>query len=504
MNDFIPRRVAEIGTALADGVPLATGQAEPPWWQPLLSTFKFFAIPALIVLVPRLFGSTLPVPALYLLALVCCLLLAKRALSDPELILATFILYLPYTLTYAATIAPGVNGTNGLYALLILAWVARSVREQRPFFTPMPFTGLVKTWAILSLISVATAISTMGLGFITNGKLPDIKGWCDQFIVFFVVLNLIRDGAAARRVAVYMMVGTLLVICSGFTEWLDKRHYDRIDKARLLGPQNQPNDLSAFIVYGFGIPGALIICYMWRLRTWVVATPMLIVTARVLLATFSRGGLIGMGAVVAALLLIRGRVLFATIAVAGTLLVQVVPEVLPDSMNARMSQTSEPSGELDKSSQTRLILWNAAIAITLENPIFGTGFHTFRVIKGMYTEIPVHESDNHNMFLFICSQMGLPTLFVFLLIFARLAYVGVSLHKHALHPFDKAIGLGGVGLAAGVMSINMFGSRMTDTIVMGYVWITIAVISHLRKEQLARQADASGRVDVGPAPGAST
>jgi len=54
------------------------------------------------------------------------------------------------------------------------------------------------------------------------------------------------------------------------------------------------------------------------------------------------------------------------------------------------------------------------------------------------------------------------------------------------------------------MSINMFGSRMTDTIVMGYVWITIAVISHLRKEQLARQADASGRVDVGPAPGAST
>jgi putative inorganic carbon (hco3(-)) transporter len=92
------------------------------------------------------------------------------------------------------------------------------------------------------------------------------------------------------------------------------------------------------------------------------------------------------------------------------------------------------------------------------------------------------------MFLFICSQMGLPALFVFLLIFARLAYVGASLHKHAIHPFDKAIGLGGVGLAAGVMGINMFGSRMTDTPVMGYVWITIAVISHLRKEQLAQRA----------------
>ena len=485
MSAFIPRPVAEIDTRFADREAVTSAQAEPPWWQPLRSTFNFFAIPVLIVLVPRLFGSTLPLPALYLLAAACGLVMAKRALSDPELVLATFVLYLPYTLTYAAAIAPGINGTNGLYGLLILAWVARSVREKKPFFTPMPFTGLVKVWALFSLISVFTAISTMGLGFITNDRLPDVKGWCDQFIVFFVVLNLIRDGAAARRVAVYMMVGTLLVLCSGFTEWLDKRHYDRIEKARLLGPQNQPNDLGAFIVYGFGIPGALIICHMWRLRTWVMATPVLLVAARVLLATFSRGGLVGMGAVVAALLLIRGRVLFATIAVVGTLLVQFVPEVLPDSMTARAAQTNDPSGELDKSSQTRIILWNAAIAITLDNPILGTGFQTFPQFKGLYTVTPVHESDNHNMFLFICSQMGLPTLFVFLLIFARLAYVGASLHKHALHPFDKVIGLGGVGLAAGVMGINMFGSRMTDTTVMGYVWITIAVISHLRKEQLA-------------------
>jgi O-antigen ligase len=140
-------------------------------------------------------------------------------------------------------------------------------------------------------------------------------------------------------------------------------------------------------------------------------------------------------------------------------------------------------------------LWNAAIAITLDNPILGTGFQTFPEIKSQYTATPVVESDNHNMFLFISSQMGLPALIVFLLIFARLAYVGASLHKNAIHPFDKVIGLGGVGLAAGVMAINMFGSRMTDAEVMGYVWITIAVIAHLRKEQLAQVPEPAAQAD---------
>jgi putative inorganic carbon (hco3(-)) transporter len=487
MSAFTPRPAADVNTTAEGVLPITPGQEDPPWWKPLRSSFNFFMVPALIVLVPQLFGSSLPVPALYLLAAGCGLVLAIRALSDPELVLASFILYLPFTLTYAAAIAPGVNGTNVLYALLILTWIAKKVRENKPFFTPMPFTKLVKIWAFLSLTSVLTAMSTMGPSFITGDKLPDIKAWCDQFFVFFVVLNLIRNGAAARRMTVYMMVGLLLVLFSGFTEWLEKRHYDSIEKARLLGPQDQPNDFSAFIVYGFGVPGALIICNMWRLRTWLWAMPLLLVTARVLLATYSRGGQIGLGAMLAGLLLVRGRVLFATIAVVGTILVQAVPEVLPSSMSARMSQTtSEEGGELDKSSQTRLILWEAAIAITLDNPILGTGFLTFPEIKDQYTATPVHESDNHNMFLFICSQMGLPALIVFLLIFARLAYVGASLHKHALHPYDKVIGLGGVGLAAGVIGVNMFGSRMTDTVVMGYVWITIAVISHLWREQQAR------------------
>ncbi len=319
MSAFTPRPVAEVDNSLADVAPVTPPQAEPPWWKPLRSTFVFLLVPALIVFVPRLFGSALPVPMLYVLAAACGAIMAVRAISDPELLLAAFILYLPFSRTYAAAIAPGVNGTNVLYALVIVAWIASVVRDKRPFLIPMPFSRLVTIWALLSLLSVFTAMMTMGVSFITANRLPQVKAWCDQFFVFFAVLNLIRNGAAARRVAIYMMLGVLLVLISGFLEWQDKRYLDRIDKARLLGPQLQPNDLGAFIIYGFGIPGALVLCYMWRLRTWLLATPVLYIAARVLLATFSRGAVIGMGALVAALLLVRGRILAGSIALIGAL-----------------------------------------------------------------------------------------------------------------------------------------------------------------------------------------
>jgi hypothetical protein len=489
MSAFTPRPAAEVDHTLADVEPATSTQAEPPWWQPLRSTFTFLLVPALIVFVPRLFGTTLPVPLLYVLAAVCGAIMAVRALSNPELLLATFILYLPFSRTYAAAIAPGINGTNVLYALILVAWIASAVRNKRPFLMAMPFSRLVSIWAVLSVLSVFTAMTMMGVSYITDDRLPQVKAWCDQFFVFFAVLNLIRNGAAARRMAVYMMLGMLLVLISGFMEWQDKRYFDRIDKARLLGPQQQPNDFGAFIVYGFGIPGALVLCYMWRLRTWLLATPVLYMAARVLLATFSRGAVLGMGALVAALLLVRGRVLAASISIAAALVVQVAPEILPASLSARMSQTtSETDGELDKSSQTRLILWDAAMRITLDYPIFGTGFATFPKIKDQYASMPTVESDNHNMFLFICSQMGIPALAVFLLIFIRMAYIGARVHKHESEPFGKVIGLGAVGTAAGVLAVNMFGSRMTDAEVMAYVWITIAVLSHLWRELEARRA----------------
>lgn len=453
------------------------------WTGPLWGTLAFFAVPAGLLIIPAALGLQIPVPLLYFVAAIAGSVLAVRSISNPEWLLAAFVLYVPFNRIYVVPIAPGVNGTNALLVLLLFAWSLRVSREGRPVFAAMPFSRLVAWWALLSTGSVITAIWTMGLNFIADDRLPQVKAWIDHFVMFFAFINLIRDGAMARRVAVYMMAGTLLVTLFSFDEWTEKRFLDRIDKARLLGPQLQPNDLGAFLVYGMGVPAALLLNNLFRLRALFGLGIPLLVLARVLLATFSRGAFIGAGLLASVLFLVRGKILFAVIAVAGMILVNVAPEVLPTAFTDRMGQTnSDDNGKIDKSSETRLILWKAALEVTADNPLFGAGFATFKAIKGRYTEVDVEEADNHNMYLYICSQMGIPTLVVFLLIIAYMFARAAKLHSRAADPFARAFGLGAAATAAGVLGINMFGSRMVDMNVMAYVWITIAVLSHLQVE----------------------
>ncbi len=513
MNASIDR-AAEPAAPLAPGdagrhdLPQAEGQAladrlAQDWWRPMVGTALFLGVPALLLLLPRLAGAGTPVAVLYLVAGVAGLVLALRSMSDAEWLLAVVVLYLPFSKTYVAPVAPGINATNLLELLLLMAWAFQTRRLAAPTQTPglaapapAPFVRLMTWWAILSIGSMVTAMVNYGPWFITAEKLPRVKAWLDQFLIFFAVLALVRDSAQAKRVAVYLAVGLTLVLVFSFDEWLEKRWYDRIEKARLLGPLQQPNDLGAFIVYAFGIPGAWVLFRLWRLRTWLIAAPVLYMAARVLLATFSRGAVLGMGALAAVLLLLRGRVLAGVLAASAAMVVQVSPELLPESLTARMSQTqNEDSGELDKSSQTRIILWNAAWKIMKDYPLTGAGFMTFPTLKDSYAEMPTLESDNHNMFLYIGSQMGMPALAVFVALLLGMLVTGAKLYWKSNDDGVRIIGLGCAAAAAGCATINMFGSRMVDIGVSAYIWISLALLARLWALQQAQDLHTASSAD---------
>jgi len=163
----------------------------------------------------------------------------------------------------------------------------------------------------------------------------------------------------------------------------------------------------------------------------------------------------------------------------------MMPELVPESLTDRMSSTvveGRQTQDLDASSQTRLVLWNAAIDITLESPLLGMGFKAFPALKSSYTAYWVRESDNHNMYLFISSQMGIPALLLFLFILYRMFDQGGLLYRLAADPFARTIGMGGAIMAVAVAGVNMFGTRLIANNVSGYFWIYLAVMSHLMAE----------------------
>jgi hypothetical protein len=64
----------------------------------------------------------------------------------------------------------------------------------------------------------------------------------------------------------------------------------------------------------------------------------------------------------------------------------------------------------------------------------------------------------------------------------RLWVLGRRVYRRAPDPWGRVVGLGAASMCGGVAAVNMFGSRMLDVSVMGYVWMYAAVISHLCAE----------------------
>lgn len=460
----------------------------PPQWadRALYSTLRLLAFLSIFTLCVVVIGIPVPKWALYSFAVIVGSVIFIRSLHDAEWLLAIVLLYIPLSKQFVVPIAPGINGTNIILLMLLLSWISISLREERPLFRRMANMKLVAIWGFLSCSSIVTVSLTPGsLKYLPEDFYFNFKSWIDQFIIFFAFVGLIRDGAMARRVVLYMMLGTLLSTLIGVQEMVDKLGLTSIEKSRLLGPQQQPNDFGAFLVYSAGPFVGLLLTSIGSWRSWVLL-PYLAVTTKLLIMTFSRGAYLGFAVACTAAAYIRGKWFLILAAVLLISSVFVFPEVIPQSVVDRMSHTQSRSidsaNQLDKSAESRLILWNAAIEMSLESPFFGKGFGMFPVLKSRYTERSVVESDTHNMYLYVSSQMGLPALFTYILILYATYRAGSKVFRAAEDRFAKAIGLGGVALASGAAIINLFGSRMVNTEVSGYFWIYLAILTHLLLE----------------------
>jgi len=454
----------------------------------LRSTLRFVMVLSVFLL--AVIKVQLPGWILYGVAIVLSITLLLRSWSNPEWLLASVIVYLPFNRILVAPFAPGINATNAFLLMLLFSWIVIATRNDRPMFAAMPNAKLVGFWAVLTSFSAVTVIFMLGLSYLVEDQLTEFKDWIDQFIIFFAFLNLIRDGKMARRLVVYMMLGALLILVLGILEMFDKQGLDSIDKSRVFGPQLQPNDFGAFLVYASAPFIALFMNHLYRLRGWFLL-PILLAMAKVLLATFSRGAYIGMAVAGVAAGYLRGKIFFISSALLALVLIMLMPQLIPESLVERMSQTVVTGGssqQLDASSQARVVLWDAAIDMTLESPVFGKGFKAFPALKDHYTAYWVKERDNHNMYLYISSQMGIPALLVFLLILYRMFRQGGLIYRSALDSFARTIGMGGATMVAGLLAVNMFGTRMSSINVNGYFWIYLAVMAHLLVE-LEKQRD---------------
>jgi len=294
----------------------------------------------------------------------------------------------------------------------------------------------------------------------------------------------------AKRCVVYMLIGSMLVVLFSVPEMLEKMGRSTIEKSRIEGPHMQSNNFGGFVAYTLLPLVAVFVVYIKDLRAWLL-TPYFLITAKVLITTFSRGAYLAMvaGGLMAGWFKGRGFLAFwVTLALCFLL---VFPSLIPESIVARMgvstdevvSSSASAEDKLDKSSSTRLVMWRAAAKMIVEDPVFGKGFKGFPLVKDDYVEIPVEESDPHSMYLYIGSQMGLPALALFLLILGYSFWLGRHLSQHETDKFIRAIGIGGASATACYAVVCIFGSRAVSLNFTAYFWAYLVVMQVIKQKQ---------------------
>ncbi|MDO6459859.1 O-antigen ligase family protein [Granulosicoccaceae sp. 1_MG-2023] len=463
---------------------------------PAFSTYRgvlmFLLAPTLMLLFSKLTGIPMPKPVLYGVAAALGFVLVLRAYYNVELILAVGILYFPFSKQFVVPIAPGLNGTNVFLILMLLAAFFQAQRNRISFLPMLPGTKIILAFFILSAGSALTLwLTPGGFAFFMDDIWYVYKAWLDQFILYFVALSIIRDREVAKRVVIYMAIGTFAVGLFTIPEMLEKTGVSNLDKARLGGPHDQPNNFGGFIAYTLLPVIALFIVYIRYWRAWLVL-PYMGLSVKLLIMSFSRGAYLAMAAAGLLTGYLRGKAFLFFWLFLAVAMLAMFPSLIPESIVARISSTeqatSTSSQQLDKSSQTRLIMWEAAIEMTLEDPIIGKGFKAFPMLKDRYTDVYAHESDPHNMYLYVSSQMGIPAMVLFILMFLNMFEMGRKLSRNE-DPYIRAIGIGGAGVSACVAIVNIFGSRFINIEFTCYFLILYVVMQFLHKEQNEQLAE---------------
>ena len=130
---------------------------------------------------------------------------------------------------------------------------------------------------------------------------------------------------------------------------------------------------------------------------------------------------------------------------------------------------------LDASAATRLKIWAGAVRMIADHPWVGVGYGAFPYIIGSYAG-GTKGDDAHNSYLIIASEMGIPTLVVFLWILAVIFWKSRWLYRRSRDPFFKAMALGWLGGLSGLLVANMFGSRLHSEEISSYFWILCGLI----------------------------
>jgi putative inorganic carbon (hco3(-)) transporter len=301
-----------------------------------------------------------------------------------------------------------------LGALVLVGYLIRLLAANEPIFLPAPLGWLA---ALTLWVLLATLVS------------PDISDSIAKTLryvlfasFFFLYVQLVRTRAAVRaslRVLLLSLSGASVVALVMFLT----QGYGLAS-----GPVGDPNDFGYLLASSLPLAGFLIVDDRRYRGFWVLAT-IPIVTA--LLATLSRGALVGVLALVAWAVLTRRVPLGGILAGAAAALVILV--LAFTFWRPLIDERVQAKGTVANANvQSREALWRGAFRMAADRPLTGVGPGRYGIASPAYVTdevLVLEEPVVHNSYLEVLAELGLPALIAFLGFLAaawRCARIGIA------------------------------------------------------------------------------
>ncbi len=307
----------------------------------------------------------------------------------------------------------------------------------------------------------------------------------------FVVMPLLTLAAilvvhSRRQVALILLLCGMTALAVDYSYYRGSigksfDHYsEEVSDAGALGYAGE-NGLASYLVEITSCMLPLAILRSTKVRISILT--LIAATTYCILYSYSREAYIALVASICFVALSRLRWLFLPI----ILVIFSWHSLLPTAVNERVMMTyahadAGVNSQLDASAQERIMLWNDAVQLFKENPIFGTGFLTYAHMErvGSYR-------DTHNFYLKMLVETGLLGLTLFVVQIFLFCREGLILFRHSKDSFLSLFGLGFAALIISTAIVNVFGDRWMYIQVSSNLWILLGCV--IRANSFTEQSD---------------
>jgi len=351
-----------------------------------------------------------------------------------------------------------------LLFVIVLTWLARAaIYKELAVFRLTPLNAPIALYVAASLLATLVGMVRGNVG-VASGLLFNLKIF-EYFIVFFMVVNYVKD---EKEIKTFVIVALVVALMVNLYALYQLPMGERLT-APFEGEQGEPNTLGGYLIIIISVALALFLQRAFGKRTNFLI-PLLILSGISLMFTQSRGSWIGLILMSAPFMLLSSKRIFFILG--AVFLIVALPYIAPQSTRERFTGTFRPDpffaqterfmGQgLDPSASERLTSYKKGFEKWKRHPILGYGVTGSGFIDGQFLRVLV--------------ETGIVGIALFLFLLWRMAIFLWNTYWSVDDPFFKALCLGMLGALAGLIGHGVSASSFIIVRIMEPFWFLMGL-----------------------------